>query len=105
MAYPNKDVLLKEYKMCQQEATSTANWLWTSSSIFLGVWIAGMAIAGANIDKIGAQPLWLLAVLAVAAQVLWTKCAVILSVAKNLAGGWASTPDPSSRPGVTQGDI
>ena len=67
-----QEVLLTEYRVCEEQATATANSIWTSSSIFLAAWIAGLAVMVANLNEVDRiVVIWLLAVAAVLSQSLW----------------------------------
>ena len=48
-----QEALLKEYEICQQEATATANWLWASTTVFLAVWLTGLGFAAMNRERLG----------------------------------------------------
>lgn len=71
VAEDRKEVLLKEYDVCQQEAMATANWLWTSTSIFLAIWMTGLGIVATKTEDVPKEEQWLLAAGAAVAQVLW----------------------------------
>ncbi|MBI3744489.1 MAG: hypothetical protein HY261_09430 [Chloroflexi bacterium] len=65
-------VLLKEYEACQGEATNTASWIWTSTTVFLAGWIAALGFTAAALDRIHSRAdIWLLAVAAVVSQAFW----------------------------------
>ncbi len=61
---------LTEYQVCEDQANALATWLWTASGIFLAGWITGLGVVAANVGEFG-RFLWVLAGLAVLAQLLW----------------------------------
>lgn len=64
------EALLKEYEMCQQEATSTANWIWASTSVFLASWLVLLSAVVANMVTVKSY-VWYLTVIAIVAQLAW----------------------------------
>ena len=63
-----QEALLKEYEICQQEATATANWLWASTTVFLAVLMSGLGYAAVRRQEIAGP--WLLGAAAFATVTL-----------------------------------
>lgn len=61
-------VLLKEYEMCQQEAESFGNWIW-SSAIFASAWVATLGLLATRENNLSV--VWMLTAAAVFSQFFW----------------------------------
>jgi hypothetical protein len=70
---PSEAALLKEYESCSAEAAGTSNWIWASTTIFVGAWVAALGVLAAqNADNdLTWQVRWALAGSAVIAQIIW----------------------------------
>lgn len=67
----HQEALLKEYEVLEREAENAANWFWASTTIFLAAWVTGLSVVAANHDKFDLYTLWLLAGIAILAQLAW----------------------------------